>query len=350
MKPTYKVPSMEEIKAIPWNGYKVASTFSGCGGSCLGYRMAGYRVVYANEFIPEAQATYKANHPNSFLDPRDIRTIQPAEIFEAAGIAAGELDLLDGSPPCSAFSTVGKREGGWGEVKKYSDTEQRVDDLFFEYVRLLKGLQPKVFVAENVTGLVKGTAKGYFKIILAAMKESGYNVTCRVLDSRWLGVPQMRQRTIFIGTREDLGVLPVHPQPLSYCYTVGEAMGNVPAPSLFRPLTPGTRVHDYWEASKPGDQFNKISKERRGVDAFYSHIRMSPARQANTITQVCAMYHWDEPRSLTIAELKRVSGFPDDFILTGSFNKQLERIGRAVPPVMMSHVASTVRSKILDLI
>ena len=118
MKPTYKVPSMEEIKAIPWNGYKVASTFSGCGGSCLGYRMAGYRVVYANEFIPEAQATYKANHPNSFLDPRDIRTIQPAEIFEAAGIVAGELDLLDGSPPCSAFSTAGKREGGWGEVKK----------------------------------------------------------------------------------------------------------------------------------------------------------------------------------------------------------------------------------------
>jgi DNA (cytosine-5)-methyltransferase 1 len=350
MKPAYKVPSMTEIAAIPWNGYKVASTFSGCGGSCLGYRMAGYRVVYANEFIPEAQATYKANHPNSFLDPRDIRTIQPAEIFEASGIATGELDLLDGSPPCSAFSTAGKREGGWGEVKKYSDTEQRVDDLFFEYVRLLKGLQPKVFVAENVTGLIKGTAKGYFKVILAAMKEAGYNVTCRVLDSRWLGVPQARQRTIFIGTRKDLSVLPVHPQPLPYCYTIGEALENVPTPSLFRPLTAGTRLHDYWEASKPGDQFNKISKKRRGVDAFYSHIKMSPARQANTITQVCAMYHWDEPRSLTIAELKRVSGFPDDFILTGSFSKQWERIGRAVPPVMMSHVAATIESKILDLI
>lgn len=341
---------MTEIAAVPWNRYKVASTFSGCGGSCLGYRMAGYRVVYANEFIPEAQETYKANHPNSFLDPRDIRTIQPAEILEAAGISAGELDLLDGSPPCSAFSTAGKREGGWGEVKKYSDTRQRVDDLFFEYVRLLKGLQPKVFVAENVTGLVKGTARGYFKIILAAMKESGYNVTCRILNSCWLGVPQIRQRTIFVGTRNDLKVMPVHPEPLPYCYTIAESLEDVPEGSLFRTLTPGTRVHDYWEASKPGDQFNKISKKRRGVDAFYSHIKISPVRQANTITQVCSMYHWSQPRSLTIAELKRISGFPDDFILTGSFNKQWERIGRAVPPVMMSHVASTIQADILDLL
>lgn len=350
MKPAYRVPLMAEIAAVPWNGYKVASTFSGCGGSCLGYRMAGYRVVYANEFIPEAQETYKANHPNSFLDPRDIRTIQPAEILDAVGISAGELDLLDGSPPCSAFSTVGKREDGWGEVKKYSDTSQRVDDLFFEYVRLLKGLQPKVFVAENVTGLVKGTAKGYFKIILAAMKESGYNVTCRILNSCWLGVPQIRQRTIFVGTRNDLKVMPAHPEPLPYCYTIAESLEDVPEDSLFRSLTPGTRVHDYWEASKPGDQFNKISKKRRGTDALYSHIKISPARQANTITQVCTMYHWSQPRSLTIAELKRVSGFPDDFILTGSFNKQWERIGRAVPPVMMSHVASTIQADILDLL
>ena len=158
-KPQYRVPLMQEIKDLPWNGYTVASTFSGCGGSCLGYRMAGYRVAYALEFIPEAQRTYKANHPDSYLDTSDIRDLQPEQLLERAGVAKGELDILDGSPPCSAFSTAGSREKGWGKVKDYSDGSQRVDDLFYEYARILEGVQPKVFVAENVTGLVKGTAK-----------------------------------------------------------------------------------------------------------------------------------------------------------------------------------------------
>ena len=140
MKPPYNVPSMREIEATPWNGFKVASTFSGCGGSCLGYRMAGFRVIYANEFIPEAQRTYKTNHPNSYLDGSDIRTLTPEKLLERAGLERGELDLLDGSPPCSAFSTAGRREEGWGKVKQYSDGAQRVDDLFYEYARILKGV------------------------------------------------------------------------------------------------------------------------------------------------------------------------------------------------------------------
>ncbi len=112
--------------------------------------------------------------------------------------------MLDGSPPCASFSTAGKREEGWGKVKLYSDARQRTDDLFFEYARILKGLQPKVFVAENVAGLVRGTAKGYFKLILAELKDCGYRVEARLLDARWLGVPQMRERVIFVGVRNDL--------------------------------------------------------------------------------------------------------------------------------------------------
>ena len=159
-KPPYRVPSMGEIAAVPWNGYRVASTFSGCGGSCLGYRMSGYRVVWASEFIPASLQTYKANHPDSILDTRDIRQVRPEEILEAISLGAGELDLLDGSPPCAAFSTAGKRQASWGQVRSYPDTRQRTDDLFFEYARILRGLQPRVFVAENVSGLVKGVAKG----------------------------------------------------------------------------------------------------------------------------------------------------------------------------------------------
>ena len=159
-KPPYRVPLMREIEEVPANGLSVVSTFSGGGGSCLGYRMAGYRVLYASEFIPEAQKTYRFNHPGVYLDTRDIRQVTPESILEIVGKWPGEIDLLDGSPPCCAFSVCGKREKGWGKSHAYSDKAQRVDDLFFEYTRLLKGLRPKVFVAENVKGLTIGTAKG----------------------------------------------------------------------------------------------------------------------------------------------------------------------------------------------
>ena len=348
-KPAYRVPSMAEIEALPWNGYRVASTFSGCGGSCLGYRMAGFRVVYANEFIEEAQRTYKANHPNSYLDTRDIRQVKPEDVMEKAGVDRGELDLFDGSPPCSAFSTAGKREAGWGKVKAYSDKAQRVDDLFFEYVRLIDGIRPKVFVAENVSGLVKGTAKGYFKRILAALKEPGYRVSCRVLDAQWLGVPQMRQRTIFVGVREDLGLDPVHPVPLPYRYTIGEAVEGLPAGGESEPLKPRTDGYRYWLATAPGASLSDACKELTGKSSFLTHTKQSPHRPANAITQARRqLFHWTEPRTLTLQELRRIGGFPDDFKLTGDFSQRWERIGRAVPPVMMSHIAATIATKILD--
>ena len=159
-KPPYRVPTMDEVRAIPWNGLTVASTFSGAGGSCTGYRMAGYRVVWANEFVPAAQDSYLANcSDHCTLDKRDIREVQPGDILKATGLAAGELDLFDGSPPCQAFSTAGKRDKGWGEQKTYEHgATQANEQLFDDYIRLLRGLQPKTFVAENVSGLVKGKA------------------------------------------------------------------------------------------------------------------------------------------------------------------------------------------------
>ncbi len=224
-KPPYRVPLMSEIAALPWNGLTVASTFSGAGGSCTGYRMAGYRVAWANEFLPAAQESYRANHPGSVLDDRDIRLVRPEEILEACGLAVGELDLFDGSPPCQAFSTAGKREKGWGEAKQYENGARQCNELLFaEYTRLVRGLMPRVFVAENVSGLVKGVAKGYFKEILRDLKACGYRVTARLLDAQWLGVPQARQRIIFVGVREDLGFDPVHPAPLGYRYTVRDAL------------------------------------------------------------------------------------------------------------------------------
>lgn len=361
-KPPYRVPSMREISALPWNGFTVVSTFSGCGGSSLGYKMAGFRVAWASEFIGSAQEVYRLNHPATALDTRDIRTVKPADILSATGLQEGQIDLLDGSQPCAAFSTSGKREAGWGKVKAYSETSQRVDDLFFEYARLLRGLQPRTFVAENVSGLVKGTAKGYFKRILAELRGCGYRVGARLLDAQWLGVPQMRQRLIFVGVREDLERPPVFPTPLPYRYTLGEALATLPPADprgdngdpltrQFRILPKGTMTRLLWEESVPGDTMGlgRAFLRRHGREAFHTHFRLSPEKPSHTVLQARAcLYHWATPRTFTLAELRRMCGFPDDFQLTGTYDQQWERLGRSVPPVMMAAVARTIRDQVLN--
>lgn len=383
-KPPYRVPSMTEIESLPWNGYNVVSTFSGCGGSCLGYRMAGFKVRWASEFIPAAQEVYKLNHPDSVLDTRDIRQVQPQDILDATGLSVGEIDILDGSPPCASFSTAGKREAGWGKVKAYSDTKQRTDDLFFEYARILKGLQPKVFVAENVSGLVKGTAKGYFKLILQELKDCGYTVKAKVLDAQWLGVPQMRQRLIFVGVRNDLQVEPAHPTPLDYRYSVRDALpwiqrvrydGHVDNWKSAQQFPAGTVVQSDAETSPTaylsaggwveaetdiskyaiGDEWERMGRVGASNSNHYLNLKRPKLDEPSyTISQlggntgIASVTHPTEKRKFSIAELKRICAFPDDFQLTGTYAQQWERLGRAVPPVMMAAIAKTVQTEILD--
>lgn len=224
-KPPYRVPLISEIREIEWNGFTVASTFAGAGGSSTGYRMAGFRVGYANEFVPIAQESYRANcAPYTFVDGRDVKTVKGAEILERCGLGVGELDVFDGSPPCQAFSTAGRREKGWGKNKSYEHgAEQKNEQLFDEYIRLRDEMMPRTFVAENVSGLVKGTAKGFFIEIMRKLRK-GYRVEARLLDAQWLGVPQARQRIIIVGVREDLELDPVFPKPLRYRYSVRDAL------------------------------------------------------------------------------------------------------------------------------
>lgn len=371
-KPPYQVPSMEDIRAIPWNGYNAISTFSGGGGSSTGYRMAGFRVLWASEFIDAARETYRANKADyTLVDGRDIRNVTADDILAAINMQPGELDLFDGSPPCASFSTAGKRQAGWGKVKKYSDKEQRTDDLFFEYIRLLRGLQPKTFVAENVSGLVKGAAKGYFIEIMRELKASGYRVTCRVLDAQWLGVPQARQRTIFVGVREDLGIDPAHPKPLPYRYSVREALPWITTIEDANGYSkhahyPTDKPRDTIQASRPVNVEAETDISRYAIGAEWGMVTAGNERHtvagrrplwplsepSPTVTATVAdaslmNQKKTEKRKFSIAELKRICAFPDDYVLTGTYAQQWERMGRAVPPVMMSHIAATVRDQIL---
>lgn len=349
-KPKYTIPLMSEIRELDHNGFNVVSTFSGCGGSCLGYRMAGYKVLWANEFIPEAQKTYKANHKDSILDTRDIREIKGEEILERIGLKEGELDIFDGSPPCASFSAAGKKSKMWGEIKKYSDSKQRVDDLFFEYIRILRTLKPKVFVCENVPEIATGHAKGIFKEIMTQLKDSGYHVKASVIDASYLGVPQKRRRMIFIGVRKDLNIMPVFPKPLPYYYTYQDAMAEFDKEdkSEFKEIKSDHAKKLYRESKRYKGSFGNASKALYGETKWFTHTRIQKNKSAPTIVQGGAtVYHPEEYRTLSIGEVKRLSSFPDDFILTGTFAKQWERVGRAVPPVMMSKIAKTIEEEIL---
>ena len=388
VKPPYQVTSMVEIADIPWNGFVVADLFSGCGGSCTGFRMAGYKVAYACEFVPAAQDSYQANaSADSYLDCRDVRTVQPQEILNRIGMKQGDLDVLSGSPPCQAFSTAGKREKGWGKLKEYEHgAKQCNEQLFDEYIRLLRGLKPKVFVAENVSGLIKGTAKGMFLEILRDLKASGYRVKCKVLDAQWLGVPQMRQRTIFIGVREDLELDPVYPKPLRYRYSVRDALPWItkathdPRFSLkkqarsqgdgftSRDVTnePCTTVtignsgispnsnHYQVEAETDISRYELLPPSRQKADAF-NLSEVHPDKPCGTVTTASPgndlavpIAGRTEKRKFTIAELKRICAFPDDFILKGSYAQQWERLGNSVPPVMACAIATVIRDEILN--
>lgn len=229
-KPPYRIPSMREIRETEPNGLTVISTFSGCGGSCLGFKWAGFNALWASEFVPAAADTYRANFPDVPLGIQDIREVEPEMLLARFGLERGELDVLEGSPPCASFSTAGKRAKLWGEEKQYSDVKQRTDDLLMEYVRILRGLMPRSFVMENVPGLVRGVARGYFKEVFSALEESGYRVAAKILDAQWLGVPQRRQRVIFVGFRTDLEVRPLYvayPDRLPYRYSIKDALPHL---------------------------------------------------------------------------------------------------------------------------
>lgn len=405
-RPEYRVPLMVDLAAPADDAPTMVSTFSGCGGSCLGFRLAGYRVLWASEFVAAARETYLANFPTTHVDERDIRTVSADAILASTGLEIGDLDVLEGSPPCSSFSMAGKRSRGWGEVSTYSDTEQRTDDLFDEYVRLVDGLRPRVFVAENVAGLARGVAKGYLKRTLAGMRSLGYAVDARVLDAQWLGVPQRRQRLIFVGVRSDLRLAPAFPKPLPYRYSIRDALpwlsgrkvdgrpdyrsrtaldldepyptvltedtvravvtGGVETPLDEPAATVQThgRPDTFSEFSIVGDgpsldgyalgrEYDRLQPGETS-DVYFNLVRPHPDEPCPTVTQlggsnpgVASVVHPTERRKFTIAELRRICGFPDDFILTGTFSQQWERLGRAVPPPMMRAVAETVRDELL---
>lgn len=306
----------------------VISTFAGAGGSSLGYSMAGYRELLAVEWDDNAVATFKLNFPDVPVYHGDIAKLSVAQVLEMTGLQPGQLDVFDGSPPCQGFSTAGKRI-----------IDDPRNQLFREYVRLLQGLKPKVFVMENVSGMVKGKMKLVFVEILKELKASGYKVSARLLNAMYFNVPQSRERMIFIGVREDLGIEPSHPKAMSQPVTVKEAWGDLSVDVAKLGLTP--LYQKYWRETKPGASLGKLMSTKK----------LSFSRPAYTIVKSegnGGLYHPSECRMLHHSEFKRLASFPDGFAFAGERKDKQERIGNSVPPLFMRAIAGHICNEILS--
>lgn len=296
------------------NAPTVISTFAGCGGSSLGYHMAGFRELLAVEWEQNAADTFRLNFPHVPLYHGDIAKLSVEECLRLAGVKPGELDVFDGSPPCQGFSTAGKREIGDAR-----------NQLFREYCRLLQGLRPKAFVMENVSGMVKGDFKLVFAEILRTLKGCGYRVKARLLGAKFFGVPQSRERMIFIGVRDDLAREPSHPsgwsEPIRACdvhphlrevLVAGRPNNWQPATCVYPTIVKATGALGRTAYLSGGHFVRDASGERRP----------------------------------TLRELQVIGSFPSQFLFVGAHESAVERIGNSVPPLLMRSIAWHVRTLI----
>lgn len=339
----------------------VISLFAGCGGSSLGYKLAGFQELLAVEWDDNAVVTFKLNFPDVPVYHGDVCRLSGEECLRLAGIKAGELDVLDGSPPCQGFSTAGKR--------KFTDPR---NSLFKEFARLLAELQPKVFVMENVTGMIKGAMAQAYLTIINALRECGYRAKGEVLNAMYFNVPQSRERVIIIGTRNDISAEPSHPKPqtkpTASKYVIADCLGTrsqrinpwIPAEAAAATICKmeaGYQALVLSEADKKEAGIKttwQSSRVLRGLEhhKHFGLVRLNAERVSPTIVKdagatTTGMIHPFEIRKLTIPEIKRIGSFPDDFKLIGTFHEQWARIGNSVPPNLMKAIAEHIRREIL---
>lgn len=345
-KAPYTVPTMGEIRARD-NGLTAVSTFSGGGGSSTGLHMAGWRVPYASEFINPARETYEVNWPETYVDPRDIRLVQPGDILDRIGLKPGELDLFEGSPPCSSFSTMNSHgktsQYGNMKVKDYSDgVKQTTDDLFGEWLRLLAGLMPRAVLAENVPDLLGPNSLHLYREILREIEGLGYRATAAVYKATHYGSVTVRKRLIIRAVRRDVApTVGPEPRKVSERHSIGEALDTLPvlpsADELAHSDASGYSTGKFWHSIQPGQRW----------EAFTQIMRCSYTMQLPGITAGGAgrggagPMHPDECRQFTPTELAWMFGYPPDYQWPGTPAQRYERIARSVaPPLYRAHGAA----------
>jgi len=333
---------LSDLESVPMNGLKVFSCFHCGGGSTMGYKLAGYEVLGGVEIDPEIMKIYRANHnpKHSFLmGVQDFNKLPrdkiPEELFD--------LDILDGSPPCSSFSMAGSREKAWGEKKKFREGQanQVLDDLFFHFIETARLLQPKIVIAENVKGLVIGKAKGYVKQIFQGFNDAGYDTQLFLLNSAFMGVPQRRERTFFIAKKKSLTWPKIELKFNEPTITVSDAFRGLEKQS-------GQATEEqskWWKKTKQGESFSSVHPK----GSWFNSIKLHPFKPANTLAAsggAGGLYHYSDCRKISDKECIRLQSFPDDYNLVDVSGQYL--CGMSVPPFMMQRVASEIERQWLS--
>ncbi len=371
--------------------FNVVSFFAGGGGSSCGYKLAGGDMICVNEFQQVHADTYSANWPDTPVIVDDIKKVTGKTIREKIGDV--EIDILDGSPPCPPFSMSGTKRKGWGKEKMaYGFKQERIEDLTFEQVRLVKELQPKVVICENVKGLTMEYARDYLNMMLKEFEDCGYIMTHKVLNAWEHGVPQKRQRVFMIGVRNDVAdkismnwmtIGNIFPEPNNKEKPVIEdairdlqtdPVNIAEAKELCDTMKKSAKYK--WLKRMPKDPnrvvsvgddvvgpwYDKWIEHRRARDkvlperknSFFQSRRVPYNQASHTLseqglmTSLAVHLHPEEDRVYTTYEAIRLMTLPNDYIQTGELNDRLARIGLMVAPICLKNLVEEIYTKVLE--
>lgn len=320
-------------KGIEKNNLNVFGTFICGGGSSMGYKLAGYNHLGGVEIDPRVAKVYKDNHKPNYLYVEDIRVFNertdlPDELFN--------LDILDGSPPCSNFSLAGSREKDWGKKKKFREgqAKQTLDDIVFVYCDTVEKLMPKVCILENVKGIIQGNAKVYSKKIVQKLTSTGYKVQVFLLNAASMGVPQKRERVFFIGHRKEFDFPKLKMEFREKAILFGEVRQlhgintNQDRQKLLR--------HRIVSDKTCNDINQRLHNKTSGFNAEIVHDNSVKC----TITS--AEYDWRYCDGLMLHDLDYIQcgTYPLDYNFGDQKPKYL--IGMSVPPIMIAQISHQI--------
>lgn len=370
---------------------KAISLFSGAGGCSLGFKNAGYDIIYASDFDKAAIDTYKTNFPGTRTEVKDIKDIDFNELLEENNLKSGELDFLIGGPPCQGFSTAGTRF--WDDPR---------NSLLKEYVRCLSTIKPKWFLMENVEGLLTSKKGEYIFEAAKAFIDLGYNIRIDKIYAHEYGVPQRRKRVFVIGNRLGFDYktpLPSNPATgrifKNSDFTLSDAFINLPQPSevkdgkvsyseineseIFNYFASNNEISDHFYVPINGIQLKRIknlqegqtmkdlpeelqhesfkrranrrvkdgtpSEKRGGAPSGLKRLHLNQPSLTITSAATREFVHPVEDRTLTIRECARLQTFPDYFIFKGNQSQRIQQIGNAIPPLLAQKFAKFIKDK-----
>lgn len=363
----------------------VIDLFAGAGGMTEGLRKAGFQSVLANEYDEMAGVTFKTNHPNVPLLLKDVKELSVSEILDIIKLDVGELSMISGGPPCQGFSLAGPRLNG----------DPR-NQMFKEFVRLVNGLRPEVFLFENVSGIMSMSGGSVLRAIVAEFTAIGYACEYKLLSAADYGVPQARPRFILIGTR-DSGTLgfpePTHGNvgvnrdlfvsDLKPYRTVWDALSDLPVIHQGEgdeELSHGGVYHNDYQKERRGDRrpgtiFNhRATRHSELIVQRYAAIpeggdnsqvpdalrtkkinvfKLDSKRPSRTVTcnHRTDLLHPKVPRGTTVREAARLQSFDDDYQFFGNLTRkakwvtQDDQVGNAVPPLLAQVLGEHIKRK-----